>query len=65
MPLSDIKIRSLKPREKQYKASDFEGLYVLVKPTGSKLWQLKYRHNGKERLLSLGVYPAISLAQAR
>lgn len=64
MPLSDVQIRNLKPKDKQYKVSDFEGLYVLVKPTGSKLWQMKYRFQGKERLLSLGAYPAVSLAQA-
>ncbi|MGJ8623640.1 MAG: Arm DNA-binding domain-containing protein [Yoonia sp.] len=65
MPLSDIQVRNLKPREKAYKVSDFEGLFVLVKPNGSKLWQFKYRMDGKERLLSIGVYPNISLAQAR
>lgn len=65
MPLTDIKIRSLKPRDKAYKVSDFEGLYVLVKANGSKLWQFKYRLFGKERLLSIGVYPDVSLAQAR
>lgn len=65
MPLSDIKVRSLKPREKAYKVSDFEGLFVLVKSNGSKLWQFKYRLYGKERLLSIGVYPDVSLAQAR
>lgn len=65
MPLSDVQIRNLKPRDKQYKVSDFEGLYILVKPSGSRLWQLKYRFFGKERLLSFGAYPAISLAQAR
>ncbi len=65
MPLSDIQVRNLKPREKAYKVSDFEGLFVLVKPNGSKLWQFKYRMDGKERLLSIGVYPDVSLAQAR
>jgi integrase len=65
MPLTDIKIRSLKPRDKAYKVSDFEGLFVLVKANGSKLWQFKYRLFGKERLLSIGVYPDVSLAQAR
>ena len=65
MPLSDIQIRNLKPREKAYKVSDFEGLFVLVKPNGSKLWQFKYRMFGKERLLSIGIYPDVSLAQAR
>ncbi len=65
MPLSDIQVRNLKPREKAYKVSDFEGLFVLVKLNGSKLWQFKYRMDGKERLLSIGVYPDVSLAQAR
>jgi integrase len=65
MPLSDIQVRNLKPRDKAYKVSDFEGLFVLVKVNGSKLWQFKYRIDGKERLLSIGIYPEISLAQAR
>ena len=65
MPLSDVQLRNLKPREKAYKVSDFEGLFVLVKPRGSRLWQFKYRLDGKERLLSIGAYPDVSLAQAR
>lgn len=65
MPLSDIQIRNLKPREKAYKVSDFEGLFVLVKPHGSRLWQLKYRLDGKEKTFSIGIYPDVSLAQAR
>lgn len=65
MPLSDSQLRSFKSKEKPYKVSDFEGLYVLVKPSGSKLWQFKYRMHGKERLLSIGQYPEVSLAQAR
>lgn len=65
MPLSDVQIRNLKPKDKPYKVSDFEGLYLLVTPSGSRLWNLKYRLHGKERKLSLGAYPAISLAQAR
>jgi hypothetical protein len=65
MPLSDVQIRNLKPRAKPYKVSDFEGLYLLVTPSGSKLWNVKYRLYGKEKKLSLGAYPAISLAQAR
>jgi integrase len=65
MPLSDIQLRNLKPRDKAYKVSDFEGLFVLIKVNGSKLWQFKYRIFGKERLLSIGVYPEVSLAQAR
>ena len=65
MPLSDTSIRSLKPREKPYKVSDFEGLYLTVAPSGSRLWHLKYRINGREKRLSFGVYPHVTLAQAR
>ena len=65
MPLSDAAIRNLKPREKPYKVSDFDGLFLLVKPTGSRLWHFKYRLDGKEKLLSIGPYPEISLAEAR
>jgi integrase len=65
MPLSDAAIRRLKPREKQYKVSDFDGLFVLVRPNGARLWQFKYRIAGKEKLLSIGPYPETSLAQAR
>ena len=65
MPLTDATIRNLKPRDKPYKVSDFEGLFLLVKPTGSRLWHQKYRIDGKEKLLAIGQYPEVSLAQAR
>ncbi|MEX0328050.1 MAG: tyrosine-type recombinase/integrase [Ruegeria sp.] len=65
MPLSDAKIRNLKARDKQYKVADFDSLYVLVKPNGSKLWQMKYRLEGREKTLSIGAYPSVSLSQAR
>jgi hypothetical protein len=65
MALSDVKIRKAEIRDKPYKLSDGGGLFVLVKPNGSKLWQQKYRHFGKERLLSHGLYPDVTLAQAR
>lgn len=65
MPLSDIQVRNLKSTNKAYKVSDFEGLFVLVKASGSKSWRFKYRIDGKEKLLVIGDYPAISLAQAR
>jgi len=64
MPLTDLKIKNLKPKDKPYKVPDFDGLYVLVNPNGSRLWRVKYRLRGKERLLSLGAYPAITLLQA-
>ena len=65
MPLSDARIRSLQPRERQYKVADFDGLLIIVKPNGSRLWHFKYRIEGREKLLSFGAYPAVSLAQAR
>ena len=65
MALSDAKIRNLKPKEKPYKTADYDGLYVLTKPNGSKLWRFKYRLKGKEKLLSIGSYPEISLMEAR
>ena len=65
MPLSDIQVRNLKSMDKAYKVSDFEGLFVLVKVSGSKSWRFKYRIDGKEKLLVVGDYPAIGLAQAR
>lgn len=65
MPLSDTACRNAKGSEKPYKLSDSGGLYLLVKPNGSRLWHLKYRYNGKERKLSLGPYPEVSLAEAR
>ncbi len=65
MPLTDTACRNAKPAEKPRKLADGEGLYLLVKPTGAKYWRLKYRFAGKERLLALGVYPEVTLAQAR
>lgn len=65
LPLSDVKIRNLKSRDKSYKVTDFDGLFIAVKPTASRLWHFKYRIDGKEKLLSLGIYPAVSFAQAR
>lgn len=65
VPLSVAAIRNLKPREKAYKVSDFDGLFITVKPTRSRLWHFKYRIDGKEKLPSLGIYPAVCLAQAR
>ncbi|EBO9521033.1 tyrosine-type recombinase/integrase [Salmonella enterica] len=65
MSLTDAKIRSLKPTDKPFKVSDSHGLYLLVKPSGSRLWYLKYRINGKESRIALGAYPAVSLSNAR
>jgi len=65
MTLTDTAVRNAKPREKPYKLSDGHGLYLQVEPSGSKLWRLKYRFNDKEKRLSFGVYPRVTLAQAR
>lgn len=65
MPLSDRKVRSAKPKPKDYKLFDEKGLYLLVKTNGGKYWRLKYRFSAKEKLLALGVYPGVSLNKAR
>lgn len=65
MALSDVKIRKAKPGDKQIKLFDGEGLFLLVTPQGGKYFRLKYRFDGKEKLLALGTYPEISLADAR
>ena len=65
MSLSDAAIRAAKPRERAFKLSDEKGLYVEVAPSGGKWWRLKYRFDGKEKRLSLGVYPDVGLKQAR
>lgn len=65
MPLSDTAIRNAKPQAKPAKLYDSGGLFLLVTPIGGKWWRLKYRFGGKEKLLSLGTYPDISLKDAR
>lgn len=65
MPLTDVKLRSAKPAEKQFKLFDGDGLYLLVTPNGGKCWRFKYRFDGKEKLLAIGTYPEIGLAAAR
>ena len=65
MPLTDTAIKRAKPGTKPVKLSDSKGLYLLVSPTGSKLWRWKYRVQGKEKVMALGAYPDVPLAQAR
>ena len=65
MSLSDAKARNAKPRIKPYKIADGEGLFLFITASGSKYWRLKYFFGGKEKLLALGVYPDITLADAR
>ena len=63
--LTDTEIKRSKAAEKAYSLGDGGGLYLWVKPTGGKLWRWSYRFEGKEKLMSLGKYPDVSLAQVR
>lgn len=65
MALTDIKVRTVKPADKPFKLTDGEGMHLLVNPNGSKYWRLQYRFSGKQKMLALGVYPMVSLAEAR
>lgn len=65
MALTHVEIRNAKPKEKIYRLYDGGGLYLEITPSGGTWWRLKYRFNGKEKRLSLGVYPDVSLALAR
>lgn len=65
MKLTARQVDTSRPKDKPYKLSDGGGLYLLVNPNGSRYWRLKYRIAGKEKLLALGVYPDITLAEAR
>ncbi|MEI7267919.1 tyrosine-type recombinase/integrase [Pectobacterium versatile] len=65
MPLTDAKIRSTKPTNKPIKLADGGGLYLEIRPSGSKLWRYRYRIAGKENVFALGEYPTLSLAEAR
>ena len=65
MPLTDLKLRQLKPAAAPYRQSDGGGLFIEVRPGGSRLWRLAYRFGGKQKLLALGSYPETPLARAR
>ncbi len=65
MSLNALKVRGAQPSGRAYKLFDERGLFLLVNPSGSKLWRFKYRHARREKLLSLGSFPDVSLAQAR
>ena len=65
MSLTNIKCSTAKPKEKPYKIGDSGGLYLEVMPNGSKYWRLKYRYLGKEKKLAFGVFPEVTLAEAR
>jgi hypothetical protein len=65
MSLKAIEIKAFQPRQNTYRKADDKGLYLKVRPNGSKLWFLKYRHLGAEKRIGLGMWPDVSLAQAR
>jgi integrase len=65
MPLTDTRIRTAKPARKPYKLTDSAGLHVEVRPSGAKLWRLRYRISGRENMFALGEYPALGLSDAR
>ena len=65
MPLNDMQIRRAKPEAKAYTLRDGQGLSLLIEPNGSKSWRFRYRYAGKPKMISLGVYPIITLADAR
>jgi hypothetical protein len=65
MSLTDTGCKNAQPSEKSRKVSDSKGLYLEVMPNGSKYWRLKYRFVGKEKRLALGVYPEVTLKEAR
>lgn len=65
MKLSAIQVKQAKPKEKDYKLFDGEGLFLLIKTNGKKHWRLKYRFLNKEKLLAIGPYPLLSLQEAR
>ncbi|WP_380872307.1 hypothetical protein ACFB49_32520 [Sphingomonas sp. DBB INV C78] len=65
MALTAIAIKNARPRSKPYKLADERSLYLLVSPNGSKYWRLQYRHLEQYRTLALGVWPDVSLAEAR
>ncbi len=65
MSVNDMQIRRAKPDAKAYTLSDGAGLSMLIEPNGSKSWRFRYRFAGKPEMISLGVYPSVSLAQAR
>lgn len=65
MVLTDTAIKRSRLTDKPYKLADGKGLYLLVNPSGSKLWRWKYRFEGKEKLMPFGAYPEVTLADAR
>jgi integrase len=65
MPLTDTRVRTIKPAAKPQKIADGGGLYLFVTPNGTKAWRLAYRYNGKQKTLGVGIYPVVTLGEAR
>ena len=65
MPLTDVVVRNAKPKDKPQKLTDGDGMFLYVHPNGGKYWRFQYRFAGKQKILALGVYPEVSLADAR
>lgn len=65
MPLADTTVRNAKPGEKPRKLSDGGGLHLLVTLTGSRLWRMQYRFEGRQKMLTFGAYPYVTLLEAR
>ncbi len=63
--LTDVKVRTAKPRPKSYKLTDANRLFLLVAPSGGKLWRWNYNYDGKNKTMAFGAYPLVSLADAR
>ena len=63
--LTAVKLAALKPRDAIYRVADFAGLCIEVRPDGGRSWRYRYRFAGSARMLSLGTYPQVSLAEAR
>jgi hypothetical protein len=65
MPLTDIEVKKSGPCDITYRVRDGDGMFLEIRPNGSKYWRLKYRFGGKEKLLALGTHPAVTLKEAR
>jgi len=65
MKLTDTKVKNAKPCDKQYKLTDGQGMYLLVKPNGTKIWRADYSFNNKRNTYFIGVYPTVPLKKAR
>ena len=65
VPLTDLQARTAKPRAKDYKLADHAGMYLLVKTNGRKYWRMDYRFRSKRKTLAFGVYPEVTLREAR